>query len=365
MKRRVVIAGGGTGGHFYPALALSQALRARGHEVTALVRREDPACRLLDREGLPYVEIDLIGLPRALSPRLLTFAWKLAASLPALRHVLKDFAPDAVVAMGGYLGFPLVLAAALRGIPRYVHESNVLLGLANRASAALGATILLGWPLPEKPGSELTGTPVRPALLVRKAAEECRRALALDPDKRTLLVFGGSQGARAINEAVPEALRSLSREEVKSLQVLHLAGRGRSGALQAAYDQIGIRACARDYLDDMELGYGAADLVVCRAGASTLNELVAQEKPAVLVPYPHAAADHQMANARFLETRGAVRVAAEGPDFIVRLSAAIKDLLFSNSGALLHDMRRHFKEDDLPSPALAASRMAAAILRAS
>jgi UDP-N-acetylglucosamine--N-acetylmuramyl-(pentapeptide) pyrophosphoryl-undecaprenol N-acetylglucosamine transferase len=364
MKRRVVIAGGGTGGHFYPALALSQALRAQGHEVLALVRREDPACRLLDRENIPYAEVDLMGLPRAVSPRLFPFGWKLAASLPALRHMLRDFAPDAVVAMGGYLGFPLVFAAALRGIPRYVHESNVLLGLANRASVALGATLLRGWPLPQIPGSELTGTPVRPALLTRKAAQECRRALALDPGKRTVLVFGGSQGARALNEAFPEALRSLSREEIESLQVIHLTGRGRSRALQALYDGIGIKASARDYLDDMELGYGAADLVVCRAGASTLNELLAQEKPAVLVPYPHAAADHQTANARFLEARGTVRMAAEGAGFAVRLSAAIKDLLLSNDGALLRDMQRHFEEGDLPSPALAASRMAAAVLRA-
>ncbi len=355
--------GGWRGGHFYPALALAKALNIEGHDVLALVRREDPACRLLSQEGLPYVEIDLVGLPRSLSPKLLLFVWKLATSLPALRHILKDFAPDAVVSMGGYLGFPLVLAAALRGIPRYVHESNVILGLANRASLGFGAKLLRGWPLPDQPGSELTGTPVRPVLLNRRGAAECRLALGLDPAKKTLLVFGGSQGARSINDALPEALRPLSRENLDSIQILHLAGRGRAEPLRASYDLLGVRAAARDYLDAMEFAYGAADLVVCRAGASTLNELLAQEKPAILIPYPFAAEGHQMANARFLEERGAVRVVEEGPGFHDRLSGAIKDLLVSNPGHLRHEMQRHYQQDDLPSPALAASRMAAAVTR--
>ncbi len=149
------------------------------------------------------------------------------------------------------------------------------------------------------------GTPVRPALWNRRDAAESRRALGLAIDRPTVLAFGGSQGAQGLNAALPRALKSLP-----GVQALHLAGKGKAEAAAAAYRAAGVEAKVLEYLEDMAAAYGAADLVVCRSGASTLAELAAQRAPAVLVPYPHATADHQDVNARVLERAGRGRRAS-------------------------------------------------------
>lgn len=307
--RRVAIAAGGTGGHFYPGLVAAQAFKARGWEPLMIVRTGDPALAVLEKEGIAALPVDLRGMPRRPGPELFTFARKLAGSLGTLSRALRAFRPDLALGMGGYLTFPLVAAAWRRGLPRAVHESNAVLGLANAASAKLGAEVFWGLP-PEggAPGAAVVGTPVRPALWTRRDAAESRRALGLEPDRPTLLAFGGSQGASGLNAALPRALAS-----VPGAQVLHLAGRGKAGVVAAAYRRDGTAAVVREYLEDMASAYGAADLVLCRAGASTLAELAAQRAPAVLVPYPHAAAQHQDANARVFERAGAaVRLPEDG-----------------------------------------------------
>ncbi|MDE2512000.1 MAG: UDP-N-acetylglucosamine--N-acetylmuramyl-(pentapeptide) pyrophosphoryl-undecaprenol N-acetylglucosamine transferase, partial [Elusimicrobia bacterium] len=300
--RRVAIAAGGTGGHFYPGLVAARALKSRGWEPLMIVRSGDPALAVLEKEGLAALPVDLRGLPRRPGPELFSFAGKLVRSLGTLSRALRAFRPDLALGMGGYLTFPLVYAAWRRGVPRAVHESNALLGLANAASAKLGASVYWGMP-PADPAARGTvvGTPIRPELWTRRDAAASRRELGLAADRRVVLVFGGSQGARAINAAVPEALKS-----VPGVQALHLAGKGRAEEAAAAYRAAGVDAVVREYQDDMAAAYGAADLVVCRSGASTLAELAAQRAPAVLVPYPHAAANHQDANARAFERAGAV-----------------------------------------------------------
>jgi UDP-N-acetylglucosamine--N-acetylmuramyl-(pentapeptide) pyrophosphoryl-undecaprenol N-acetylglucosamine transferase len=319
--KRVVIAAGGTGGHFYPGLVAAQALRERGWEPLLVVRSGDPALELLEKEGLAALPVDLRGLPRKPGPELFAFARKLAASLGTLSRALRAFRPDLAVGMGGYLTFPLMFAAWRRRIPRAVHESNAILGLANAASARLGAEIFWGLPPASARGGTLVGTPVRPALRSRRGAAESRAALGLRPDAPTLLAFGGSQGALGLNAALPRALRS-----VPGTQVLHLAGRGKAEAVAAAYRDAGVAADVREYLEDMASAYGAADLVVCRSGASTLAELAAQAAPSVLVPYPHAAAGHQDLNARVFERAGAAVRLPEG-ELGARLGPVLNDLL--------------------------------------
>jgi UDP-N-acetylglucosamine--N-acetylmuramyl-(pentapeptide) pyrophosphoryl-undecaprenol N-acetylglucosamine transferase len=323
--RRVAIAAGGTGGHFYPGLVAAQALKARGWEPLLIVRSGDPALQTLEKEGLAALPVDLRGLPRRPGPELLTFARKLAGSMGLLSRALRAFRPDLALGMGGYLTFPLIFAAWRRGVPRAVHESNAVLGLANATGARLGAKVFWGLP-PEEgdAGGALIGTPVRPALWTRRDSAAARAALGLAPGRPTLLVFGGSQGAAGLNAALPAAVKALP-----GVQVLHLAGRGKKEAAAAAYRAAGAAADVREYLEDMASAYGAADLVICRSGASTLAELAAQRAPAILVPYPHAAAGHQDANARVFERAGAcLRLPESGLG--AGLGAALSNLLQSN-----------------------------------
>lgn len=357
--RRVVIAAGGTGGHFYPGLVTAQALKKRGWEPLLVVRAGDPALPTLEREGLPALPVDLRGMPRRPGPELFAFGAKLFASLGTLTRALKAFRPDLAVGMGGYLTFPLVWAAWRRGVPRAVHESNALLGLANAASVRLGAVPF--WGLPPADASEpgaVVGTPIRPALWARRPAAESRRALGLDPDRPTVLVFGGSQGAAGINAAMPAALKA-----VPGVQVLHLAGKGKAEAASAAYAAAGARAEVREYLDDMAAAYGAADLVVCRSGASTLAELAAQRAPALLVPYPHAAADHQDLNARVLERAGAARRLPEA-GLSGTLGPALADLLDSKDGRERREaMSAAYAKLGLPAAAETTDGLVAALER--
>ena len=323
--KRVAIAAGGTGGHFYPGLVAALALRARGWEPLLIVRAGDPALAALEKEGLAALPVDLRGLPRRLGPELFTFTRKLAGSLGMLSRAMKSFQPDLALGMGGYLTFPLMFAAWRTGVPRAIHESNSVLGLANAAAVKLGAELYWGLP-PNDPssGGSLVGTPVRPALWGRHDAAESRRALGLDPARPTLLVFGGSQGAQGLNAALPRALRS-----APGVQVLHLAGKGKAEAAAAAYRAAGAAADVREYLEDMESAFGAADLVVCRSGASTLAELAAQRSPAVLVPYPHATANHQDINAQVFEKAGAA-VRLREDELEGRLGVVLTDLLKSS-----------------------------------
>ncbi len=323
--KRVLIAAGGTGGHFYPGLVTALELKARGWEPLIIVKKNDPAKERLAAAGLACLEVDLVGLPRSLGPGLIGFTLKLISSLRLMSRVARDFKPDLAVGMGGYLTFPVAYAAWRRGVPIALHESNAILGLANKASKTLGGALFWGLPPVDGDGT-VVGTPIRPALYGRKDAGDARRALGLDPAKKTVLVFGGSQGAQALNSGMPKAMR----ESKIDAQVLHLAGRGKSEETSNAYKTAGIAAMVVDYLDDMAAAYAAADVVVCRSGASTLAELAAQGKSAVLVPYPHAAANHQDANARVFEKAGtAVRIPET--DLSTALGPKLTDLLKSST----------------------------------
>ncbi|MBI4377247.1 MAG: undecaprenyldiphospho-muramoylpentapeptide beta-N-acetylglucosaminyltransferase [Elusimicrobia bacterium] len=357
-SQRIVIAAGGTGGHFYPGLALARALRERGWQVLFVLRRDESAARTLEAENIPSVEIELSGLPRKPSKLWLSLPFRLLSAMLLLRRVLRDFRPSVVLGMGGYLTVPLVLAAAVAGVPRAVHESNAVLGLANRLASLLGARLL--WGLVARGGAgHLTGTPIRSSLWKSAATDRARTALSLEPELPTLLVFGGSQGARALNLKVPAALRQAAKG--RSFQVLHLTGRSDPEPTRRAYSGASFPAQVRSYLEEMYLAYGAADLVLCRAGASTLAELAAQMKPAVLVPYPYATGNHQQANARVLESVGAATVLPEG-ELPGRLPVLIRDLLAgAQAGARRTAMARSYARLGLPSAELTVSTMIQAL----
>lgn len=360
MKKRLVVAAGGTGGHFFPGVSLASVLAARGWEPLFLVRKGDPALARLAPLGMAGLEVDLRGLPRRVSPELIAFGLRLGGALKLVRHVLRDFSPDVVVGMGGYLTFPLIFAAAVERRPRLVHESNAVLGLANRSATALGARLV--WGLPPLSGKgEVLGTPIRRGLWKPGEPERCRAGLGLDPGKTTVLVFGGSQGARGINREAPAALKALSQKAPAGFQVLHLAGANDSELARSGYAGAAFPVQVKDFLPEMELAYGAADLVVCRSGASTLAELAAQKKPAVLIPFPSAAGGHQEDNARLFERAGAARLLLER-ELSGRLAGTLEDLIASPEAARRRsEMARAYARVGLPEPEQAAERLADAV----
>jgi len=348
---RVVIASGGTGGHFYPGYALAKALRVQGHQVLFVLRTQDPAGELLAAEDLPFIELGLRGLSRTPSSDWFKTGFRLLSSLRVCFHALRAWRPAVVVGMGGYLTVPLAAAARLCQIPVVLHESNSVLGLGNFLCRPFASALALGLPLRGglPTGAALTGTPIREELWASGQARPARERLGLDPGGTTLLVFGGSQGARAINTTVPQALAKTP------LQVLHLAGAMDADSVRQAYAQSGTSAVVLPYLKEMHLAYAAADLVLCRSGASTLAELAAQAKPALLIPYPAATAGHQEINARVLEAVGAAEVMLQRdmtPESLAQRLSALAD------PERLAGMRQAYGRLELPSPKDSVEKLA-------
>ena len=339
VKKRAVIASGGTGGHFYPGFALAVELRRRGWETLFLVKKDDIARPALEEAGFPYAELDMVALPRSLNPLAhASFLVKLLRTLGLARRILADFRPNAVIGTGSYVAFPAVLAARLAGIPAYIHESNAKYGLGNRLAGTFCSQAALGLPIEDNPlasKSELLGTPVRETFSTLPPKETARTAMGLEPDKFTVLVFGGSQGARRLNAAFIKALKDLKGD----IQSVHLAGRNNFEAVKAEYAKAGLAglpgAKLMDYTEDMPALYAAADLVVARSGASTVAELAQLGKAscsdasssALWIPLPSSAAGHQEANARTLSGAGAAVCLEESEDFDAGLAAALRAFL--------------------------------------
>lgn len=342
---RVLVAAGGTGGHVYPALALAIELRERGHEV-AFVGGHRIETRLVPDAGFRLVSLPVRGLPRSVSPQALISGIALLRSLAGARRALRQTGADVVVGMGGYPSLPPALVAGWSSRPVVLHEQNAMLSLAHRLSLRRARVLALSLPLAVEPrrrgraSVELVGNPIRRELQRLAEAEAPQRArrrseaasrFDLDPERTTVLVFGGSQGARAVNEAVPAAIGT--RSGFEAVQVLHIAGPGNEEAARARWETTRLRRTVLPYVDAMEDAYAVADLVVGRAGASTIAEATALGLPMVLVPLPHAPGGVQEVNARLLEDAGAGRCVLQGGSGLAeRLSEAL--------GPLLDDSRR-------------------------
>ncbi len=325
---RWVLAGGGTGGHVMPALALAERLREAGEAVLFLGAQRGLETRLVPDAGFELVALDarpVIGqglLGRARS------ALALAGSTLAARKVLREFGADRLIAVGGYAAVPGALAARLCGIPMALLEANAVPGLANRAMARFASLLFVGFePAAARlgrgagdPRVRVTGLPLRRSLVEAFEPGAPRREPA--PPLR-LFVFGGSQGARQINDAMLEALTRLDRSR---LAVVHQTGGADRERVARSYAQAGVAAEVVAFERDMAARYRWADLVVCRAGALTVAELGLAGRASILVPLAHVGGGEQAANARVLEALGAARV-LEGPEELApRLAAAIEEL---------------------------------------
>ena len=302
-KPGLVIACGGTGGHLFPGLAVAEAWTAAGGRVLLLVSEKK-----IDREASKkydsyrFETISALPKPSTFSPKMISFVLNVWKTIGHCRRLLRDFEADAVLGMGGFTSLPPVVAAKKLGIPAFVHDSNALPGKANRMTSRWCDEVFIGLDAARRhfPGKQcvVTGTPVRRELQSLPDRATAAATWGLDPTLPVVLVMGGSQGARKLNELVATA----PIEE--GVQVLHIAGPGDEEAVKKSIgDRKGYRVVG--FCDDMASAYGVADVVVARSGASSLTELSDLGLPSLLVPFPFAAEDHQTVNARVFEEAGA------------------------------------------------------------
>jgi UDP-N-acetylglucosamine--N-acetylmuramyl-(pentapeptide) pyrophosphoryl-undecaprenol N-acetylglucosamine transferase len=328
-----MIVGGGTGGHVYPGVAVAEAWRERVPDavVTYVGSERGLEARVVPELGLPFVTVPVRRLKNAGFVERARNLVALPGSLWSARAVVKRHAPDVVLGVGGYVSGPVVLAASLSGRPSAVAEQNAIPGLTNRLLSRFVSRVYTAFPqaadrVPRRKVN-LVGNPVRRAF--RDAARKAPPVGA----KRRILVLGGSQGAQALNEMVPPAMAAL-RQRFGDLEVRHQTGRDRGEAVRQAYAQAGFPAARVDeFIDDMAGALAAADLVVARAGATTLAELTCMGRPAVLVPFPFAADDHQAANAQWMVDGGGALVARQETLDAAKLAAMVGEIL-SDSGRL-------------------------------
>jgi UDP-N-acetylglucosamine--N-acetylmuramyl-(pentapeptide) pyrophosphoryl-undecaprenol N-acetylglucosamine transferase len=332
-QRRFVIAAGGTAGHVAPALAVADALRAEGAQVS-FVGGERAELELVPAAGYPLERIAVEGLARGNPLKALRALAKAVAAFRRSLALLGELRADAVMGGGGYVAGPVGLAAVCRRIPLVLTEADSHLGLANRLLARFAKRVCLSFPIEgrEAPRYRVTGRPIPVADADRGAA---RRRLGIGAEETCVLVFGGSLGARTINRAAIEAFAE------GDFHVLHVCGRRDYAECSAAPLRPGYDL--REYLDleSFAQALAASDLAVARAGGSVF-ELAAYGLPAILVPYPHAAADHQAANARWMADAGAAVVIADAQLTAPRLAREVASLLANPArlGAMATASRR-------------------------
>ncbi|HXQ64495.1 MAG TPA: undecaprenyldiphospho-muramoylpentapeptide beta-N-acetylglucosaminyltransferase [Steroidobacteraceae bacterium] len=316
----VLIMAGGTGGHVFPALTVAEVLRARACQVVWLGTRRGIEARLVPQAGIPIEWIRVAGLRGKGLASWLGAPFRLGRALGDALRVVRKCRPDVVLGLGGFVTGPGGLAARLLGRPLVIHEQNAVAGFTNRLLARIAQTVAEAFPGSFAPavGAVAIGNPVR-------AAIEMLPAKSTAPRPHThLLVFGGSQGAAALNRIVPAALALLGPADRP--QVLHQTGRERRDQVEAAYAAARVAAEVCEFIDDMAEAYAWADLAVCRSGALTVAELAAAGVPGLLVPFPAAVDDHQTANAMFLTTRGAAVLLPEATLTPERLAAELRTL---------------------------------------
>ncbi|MGF1465745.1 MAG: undecaprenyldiphospho-muramoylpentapeptide beta-N-acetylglucosaminyltransferase [Sandaracinaceae bacterium] len=349
--RRVMVAGGGTGGHLFPGLAVVQELRRRqpGLEVTFVGTSRGIESRVLPGRGETLDLIDVTPLHGRTPGELLHSLGRLPGAARQALALLRRRRPDLVLGVGGYASGPVLLAAASRGVPTALLEQNALVGLTNRLLAPLAGRAYVAFEsAADQVGrgrARLLGNPVR-----QDFVQAARAALA-DPEgfearASTVLVLGGSQGAKALNETLPMALAALELP-ARGLSVLHQTGVAMRSEVEAGYREHGVPARVVPFVEDMARAYRDAVLVVARAGATTLAELCAIGRAAVLVPYPFAADDHQARNAEALAADGAAVAIPQRHLTAGRLTSAVRGLLDEpgRRRAMAEAARRHGRPD--------------------
>ena len=315
---RLVIACGGTGGHLFPGIAVARAAKARGWETLLLIsEKQIDALATEGHEDLHFEKVPAIAMPKVLSPAMMKFVWRFFKTRRHCVKLLREFRATAVLGMGGFTSLPPAMAGNKLRLKTFIHESNAVPGKANRMTAKFCRFVLLGLEQSAEhfPAgrTKVTGTPLRPSIMPPADVAEARAFFDLPDGKHTILIMGGSQGARGVNNAVIAALPALAAATDR-VQLLHISGPGDYEAVRAACAAVpALTARVVPFCQRMELAYALASVAVCRSGASSLTELSAWGLPSILVPYPTAAEDHQRRNADVF-TRAGAAVAVEETD---------------------------------------------------
>lgn len=356
--KTILLMAGGTGGHIFPALAVAQSLQQQGHRVVWLGSHDSMEQRLVPQHNIPLELIAMKGVRGKGILRKLALPLMLLRCVQAAKAIIRKHHINAVIGFGGFVTFPGGLAAKLLGVPIFVHEQNAVAGMANKRLAKWATRVLYAFPqaFPQYPDG-LVGNPVRADIAVLPAPET---RFAHRQGSLKIAVIGGSLGAQALNEIVPQAVSLLPVESRP--KILHQAGRGNLAELSAAYKRMGVDAECVEFVDDMAAVYRDYDILVCRAGALTIAELAAAGTGALLVPYPHAVDDHQTANARYL-------VSAQA-GLLLPQNLLVPEKLAETIGALTREQCRQWAEnartlamphsaDDVADALIAAAEKAA------
>lgn len=314
---KIIVSGGGTGGHIYPALTLIRTLQQKVDKLEVLYVGTHAGLEadIIPKEGIPFATVDLQGFKRSLSPENLLRAARAIKGVGKAMGIVRKFQPDVVVGTGGYVCGPVLMAASLLGIPSLIQEQNVIPGITNKILSKFVNKIATGYQEANGafPANKVvfTGNPIRQEVMARRQ-EADYEAFDLRPATTTILVSGGSRGARTINRAMVEVLKHYAGR--RDVQILHATGKGEYEDIISRISAAGLDLQQADnikvkpYLYNMPQAMAIADLAIFRAGATGLAELTAKGIPAILVPYPYAAENHQEHNARAVEKAGAARV---------------------------------------------------------
>ena len=294
MQPCAMIMAGGTGGHIFPGLAVANDLLAKGWRVHWLGAPSSMEARVVPGHHIPLELVGFSGVRGKGIKTLLAAPFKLVKAIAQARRIVQRVKPDVVLGLGGFITVPGAIAARLCGVPIVLHEQNAVAGMANRYLSYLAQRVFTAFP-DVLPKAEWVGNPMRAEFLMQSPPSQ-RFAARTGPLK--VVVLGGSLGAKALNDTVPKALALMPPQQRP--QVLHQSGANHIDALRDAYYSAGVDGDLRAFIDDVANQMAQADLVLCRAGASTVTELTAVGAPALLVPFPHAVDDHQTANAEFL-----------------------------------------------------------------
>jgi len=326
----ILFAAGGTGGHLYPAIAIAEEINKQAPETRIVFAgtKEKIEARVVPQRGYEFVTIWISGFSRRLKMSNLLFPLKVVVSLLQSFFVIRKLQPDVVIGTGGYVCGPVLFVASLMNIPTVVHESNSYPGVTTRMLASRTTKVFITFEatkrwLPSAAAIELVGNPTRDELSKVSREEGCAY-FRLDPKKKTVFAFGGSLGAASINAAMPAVIEEANKND---FQVIWQTG-FQHGERAAKYSQTELIRI-HPYIEHIEFAYAAADIVVSRAGATTLAELTRLGKPAILVPYPFAAAHHQELNASMMKEAGAA-IVVQDAELPQRLASEVTSLLFDH-----------------------------------
>ncbi|MCX7780021.1 MAG: undecaprenyldiphospho-muramoylpentapeptide beta-N-acetylglucosaminyltransferase [Negativicutes bacterium] len=368
---RIILSGGGTGGHIYPAVTIAKSLSAiaRPEAILFVGTKQGLEADIVPKEGFPIQMIDVAGFERRLSLNTIINVLRTAGSLWQAHSIISEFKPDLVIGTGGYVCGPVLLVASMMGIPTVIQEQNVIPGVTNKILSYFVKLVAVGYKeaaayFPAKANVIVTGNPIRPDVL-SVSREEGLAALNLKPGCLTVLVAGGSRGARSINTAMMDVHRHFAGNP--AIQILHVTGQNEYNNIVDEYGRHGIdisntgNIIIRPYLYNMPQALAASDLAIFRAGAIGLAELTARGIPSILIPYPYAAENHQEFNARVLEREGAAVMIKDAELTGQRLIGYITEFL--ESPEKLQAMATASRRMGHPDAANVISRAALSLLR--